>query len=90
MKIDKNKYQKIENNLSKIVNDRQLVLSEFLERLNQDRKPPYPPLQAKRLAIMLSYLTTSQLKIFWHDCKYAKNFSSYFWWSINPKNSKDN
>jgi len=74
---------------SKINSERSLILSQFLERLNQDRRPPYPPLQAKRLAIKLSYLSTSQLKEFWGDCNYASNFSKYFWWATNPKNAKD-
>lgn len=75
---------------SKITSERQLVLKQFLDRLNQDRRPPYPPLQAKRLAIKLSYLTTSQLKEFWHQCNYANHFSKYFFWATNPKNAKDN
>ncbi len=87
-KIDLSKYA-LPVKKSKITNERQFVIQEFLERLNQDRKPPYKKLTAGFVASKMSMLSLSQLKIFLGDCKYAKNFSKYWWWSINPKKHND-
>jgi hypothetical protein len=81
LNFDITKYQ----NKSSISSERQLVIGEFLERLNQDRKPPYKPLTAGFIASKMSLMTTSELKTFLADCKYAKNFSSFWWWSLKPK-----
>ena len=67
---------------SKITSERQLILKEFLDRLNQDRKPPYLPIVPARLGKMMQFMTVSQMKQFLGECKYAKNFSKYFWWSF--------
>lgn len=75
----------IKKEKTKITNERQFIIKEFLERLNADRKPPYKPLTAGFVASKMSMLSLSQLKMFLGDCKYAKNFSKYWWWSINPK-----
>ncbi len=71
---------RVEVKKSKITNERQVVIGWFLERLNAERKPPYKPLTAGRLGMMLSCLDTTSLKIFFGECKDAKNFSKYFWW----------
>lgn len=70
---------------SKITNERQLIIKEFLDRLNSDRGGR-PPLAPGFVGMKMRYMTTSQLKQFLGDCKYAKNFSSYWWWALNPKN----
>lgn len=67
---------------TKITSERQLILGEFLERLNSDRKPPFKPIAPARLGMLLQFTTTSQLKMFLGDCKYANNFSKYFWWKM--------
>ena len=69
-------------NQTKITNERQLVLKEFLDILNAERKPPYKPLSPARLGMMMRFMTTSQMKTFLADCKYSNNFSKYFWWSF--------
>lgn len=65
-----------------ITNERQYVLKQFLDRLNLDRKPPYKPLTPARLGTMLRFVETSAMKQFYDECKDAKNFSKYFWWSF--------
>jgi hypothetical protein len=66
---------------STITNERQLIMKEFLDILNADRKD-YPPLRPSRLGVMFRHTTTSQMKQFMGECKYAKNFSKFFWWSF--------
>jgi len=70
-----------------IVNERQLVLKGFLDILNPARKAGgYPPLGGDRLGREFEGISTSDLKIFFGECKFAKNFSSTFWWKLrNPK-----
>jgi hypothetical protein len=76
--MDLNKYQLPKK--SKITNERQTVMKDFLDRLNSEVKPPYKQMTPARLGMMLRFVSTSDLKIFYGECKYAKNFSAYFWW----------
>lgn len=62
------------------LNERQALLKEFLDTLNADRKPPYKPLTPGRIGMMLAPIKTKDLYSFLADCKYAGNFSRYFWW----------
>jgi len=71
---------------SKINSERQLIIKDFLDRLNQERKPPHKPLTPARLGMLLSLMTVSQMKTFYADCNYAKHFSKYFWYKLNPNN----
>jgi hypothetical protein len=64
-----------------ITNERQLILKDFLDRLNSERGE-YPPLKPARVGMLLSPCDNSQLKQFYADCKYAKSFSKYFWWRL--------
>jgi len=68
---------------SKITNERQLIMKEFLDRLNAERGK-YPPIKPARLGVMCRYMDTSQMKQFLGECKYANNFSKFFWWKMNP------
>lgn len=67
---------------SKITNERQLILKDFLEKLNLDRKPPFQQLSPARLGMMMRYMTVSQMKEFYGKCKNANNFSKFFFWSF--------
>ena len=79
MKIKKN-YLKIK---SKITNERQLVIKEFLDTLNKDREgTKYPPIAPQRLGVMLGHINTYDLKIFLADCRYANHFSKYFFYKL--------
>lgn len=69
----------------KVLNERAALVKEFLDTLNADRKPPFKPLTPARVGMLLAPVKTKDLYAFLADCKYAKNFSSYFWWSVNPK-----
>lgn len=79
-----NKYQPPKK--SNITNERQLIIKEFLDRLNADRKPPFKPLTPARIGIMMRFMTTSQMKQFYGECNYAKHFSKFFWWSFKVNN----
>jgi hypothetical protein len=67
---------------SKITNERQVLIRDFLGRLNQERKAPYKPLTPARVGMLLRYCTTSQLKTLWGELNYAKSFSKMFWWKL--------
>lgn len=86
MQINPNKYTN-QKQKSKITSERQLVLKDIIDRLNSERGK-FPPLEPKRIAIKLSYLSTSELKVLYSLCNNAKNFSKFFWWSTNVSNAK--
>lgn len=67
---------------TKITNERQMWVGKFLERINSERSPIYKPITPARMGMLLSQMTTSQLKMFYGDCNDAKHFSKYFWWKI--------
>lgn len=60
--------------------ERAEILKEFLTILNANIKPPYKPMTPGRLGMMLAPVKTKDLYTFLAECKYAKNFNSYFWW----------
>ena len=66
---------------SKISSERQLILKDFLDRLNSERGK-YPEIKPGRLGMMMSLMTNSQMRQFYHECLYAKNFSKFFWWKF--------
>lgn len=65
-----------------ITSERQLILKDFLDTLNIYRKPPYKPLTPARLGNMMRFMTISQMKQFYSECKQANHFSKYFWWKF--------
>lgn len=87
----------------KFKSERAELVSQFVEALNKPRqsfKPEnkessvkgYKPLSAAFIAskmAMAGLKTTEDIRNFLSDCKKAKNFSAYWWWSMNPKNAKD-
>ena len=84
-KINFDNYQTKKSNIK---SDRALIISEFLTKINEDRGK-YPPVTVGRLAKMFAGVSTHDLRVFYHDCEYASNFSSYFWFKSNPKNYID-
>ena len=76
---------------SKITNERQLVLKEFLDILNPPRiKDGFPLLKPMRLGIIFEGVSTSDVKVFLANCNDASNFSKYFWWRTNLKKQEEN
>lgn len=73
---------------SKISNQRQEIVKMFLDRLNAAREgTKYKPLTPAFVGMKLSvFKTAGELHQFFGTCSEAKNFSSYFFWSLNPKN----
>lgn len=73
---------------SKIVNERQYLVSLFLEELNKGRKDKYKPLTAGFVASKMAISglkTTDDLRIFFDECKRSSSFPKYWWWSMKPE-----
>lgn len=67
----------------KITNERQAVVKEFVERINEDRDGvKFKKLPPSAIAVKLSHLNMFDLKYFLASCKVSKNFSSCFWYSL--------
>ena len=80
------KVEKTEVKPSKISNERQLVLKDFLDRLNPPRiKAGYKPYKPAYMGMKLSHLNTQDLYFFLSECKHANNFSKYFHWALRVK-----
>lgn len=76
---------------SKITNERQEILKMFLDRLNIGRGEgsKYPLLAPGRIAKKFKEAglkTNGELRQFYGSCNDSKNFSAYFWWSLDKKN----
>ncbi len=84
MEINKERYSAKKTS---ITNERQLIIQDFVTAINRERKPPYKTVSAPRIATMLSFMTVSQLKIFFSELKNSKSFSKTFWYRM--KASKD-
>lgn len=62
------------------------LIQFFVDRLNEDRKPPYKPLTVKIVAVKLGHLKKlDDLYFLKSYCSQAKNFSSCFWGSLKVK-----
>lgn len=71
---------KLEIPKSKIVNERQEVISHFVEEINKERlNTKYKPVTGRTVAIKLSILkTTQELYQFFSECKDYKNRNGSF------------
>lgn len=70
----------------KVLSERSEVIGMFLEKLNSDRKPPFKPLSASRVGMLLSPIkSVKDLRAFYSECLYQNNFSRFFWYRCNPK-----
>ena len=83
-------YLKLNQESSKITNERQDVLSQFLEEINKERLgTKYKPLTGRGLAIKVSHIPTKDLYYFMSVCKDYKNrqgsFSKCFFGSLKIK-----
>ena len=66
-----------------ITNPRQLILKDLLDSINPLReKAGYKPYTPARLGKMLSHINTADLKVFYGNCRNAKNFTSFFGWRL--------
>jgi len=70
------------------------IVKMFIDKINEERRgTKYPlietPKQKQVMSIKLSKKRTGMsdgdLFAFYNECLYQKNFSSYFFWSTNPK-----
>lgn len=72
--------------------EREEVLKKFTDKLNADRVASgRKPLGGGFYAIKMAQSgvkTKSDLYWFYRYCEDAQNFSSTWWWSLNPKNAK--
>lgn len=89
-KISKLEYSQIQPSLLKekgtdrIVNERQLVIKDFLDALNIERiGTQYKPLTAKGVACKVGHLSTPELKMFYQQCNnYKGEFGKCFFGSL--------
>lgn len=72
--------------------ERAEIIKKFVDRLNDDRKSSgRKALGANVYAIKMAEAglkSNQDLYWFYRYCDDAKNFSSCWWWSLNPKNAK--
>jgi hypothetical protein len=64
------------------------IVGELTEFLNEERKGgPYPPLESKRVAMLVSYIWTkggaTDLRKFRDDVR--SKGAWFFWWIVKPK-----
>ena len=69
---------------SAITNERQYLISLFVDELNKGRGK-YPEVKPSGVAYRLCHMPTHDLQDFWNMCHNAKSFGKYFYWSLNPK-----
>jgi len=69
---------------SKIVNERQLLIKDFLDKINAERiGTKYKPLTARAVAIKLSHLSSFDLKYFYKQCdSYKGEFGKCFFGAL--------
>lgn len=71
---------------SGISNERQLILKDFLERINPARKEAgYKPYTPARFGVKVAPLSTELLQYLYGVCKKAKNFTACFESEIKVK-----
>ncbi len=74
---------------NKIRSERASIIKLFLERLNLERiGSTYKPLTGGFVSMMMpkvKFKTNGDLYTFFCQCKDAKNFSKYWWWSLKLK-----
>lgn len=75
--------------------ERAFIVGEFYDKLvdsyKQYKGKKYNDRDFKRLLGMkLAHIKTNQeLYEFLGQCRYARNFSKYFWWALDPANCRD-
>ena len=68
------------------VSERGSLLTEFTERLNQEREATqYKPLSLSYIANLLSVYKTGDLYVLLRKCNEAKSFTATFWYYVKPK-----
>ena len=78
---------KLPERKAKIVNERQAILAEALEKINRDRVgTKYKPMTGKGIAMKVAHVSTPDLKDFLMQCgKYKGGFSKCFFGSLRVK-----
>jgi len=78
-----------ENTKPKINSERSAIIKMFVDRLNAERVgTKYKPLSPAAVSVKLAQSqvkTKEELYDFYRQCERAKNFSSYFFWSLKVK-----
>ena len=71
---------------STITNERQLILSEILEKINAEREgTKWKPMTGRGLAIKTSFLSLSDLKYHHYNCLKAKEYGRLFFGLMKKK-----
>ena len=75
--------KELEQGIDKIVNERQLIIKDFLDAINRERQgTKYKPLTAKFVAVKLGHLSTFDLKFFFKQCYDSKSFGKVFFGAL--------
>ena len=72
------------NKYSKITNERQYLVSLFVEELNASRGS-YKALKAGFIASRMGHIKTRELHQFYKQCERSDNFSKVWWWALRPQ-----
>jgi len=84
--ITQNRLFKVEKGTDNITNSRQLIIKDFTDRLNQERKgTKWGELKPRTVAIKLGHLDEFDLHFFYKKCCQAKTFTGCFWASLKAK-----
>lgn len=76
--------------LSKITNERQLLVHDFLQELNNARTgTKFKPLPVQFVAKKMAHLSLSDLKFFYSQCKRSASFTKLWWWALKPQGTGD-
>ena len=72
---------------SKANSERALIISDFLEKINSERKgTKYKQLEPKAVAIKVSHIPTNELRDFYAQCLRSKSgFSKCFFGALKPR-----
>ena len=75
-----------------ITNERQLLIKDFLDKINAERKgTKYKQLTARAVAIKLSHLSSFDLKYFYKKCdSYKESFSKCFFGCLKTTQQNHN
>lgn len=79
--------KKLKIEKTKITNERQELIKQFLDRINAERAgTKWKPLSARAVAIKVGHIPTSELYWFFKNCEQAKcGFSKAFFGSLKVK-----
>lgn len=75
---------------SKITNERQLVIKDFLERLNPERiSKGMKAISPAFISMKMRFMTVQEMKTFFGECNFSKSFGASWWSRLRTKPKLD-